>query len=156
MSKAPERRPARRKNPESFGFLFAWLEERTVGSREIDLLLPIHQNDWLRPQVLEKMATLNLDDPIQADLHRRVEQALALFEAVHDGRYRPPKNWEELEPWLSRALAYFIKAGDAIPDHFADGFEDDHREFVEMGRRLGALLDHFEAWHRHFGRPKPE
>lgn len=156
MAKHPERPTGPRKNPESFGFIFAWLEERRVCSREIDLLLPIHQNCWLRPQVLEKMATLNLEDPIQADLHRRAEQALDLFEAVHEGKYRPPKNWPELEPWLARALAYFIKTGDAIPDHFADGFEDDHREFVEMGRKLGALLDHFDAWRRHFGKPRPE
>lgn len=117
--------------------------------RAVDLLLPTLRNQWLRPQVEEKLATLDRSRPLEADLHRRVSLALALFEAVEAGRYRKPDNWEELSPWLSRALAYFIKNGDAIPDHFEDGFEDDHREFVRLGERLGVMLDHFEAWHRH-------
>lgn len=138
----------RRKTPRLFGFLFAWLEERVVCSRDVDLLLPTHRNRWLRPQVEKKLATLNLERPLDADLHARVTRALELFEAVDNGDYQPPPEWPELAPWLSRALAYFVKNGDAIPDHFEDGFEDDHREFVRMGERLGVLLDHFEFWRR--------
>lgn len=145
-SRPRPRQTARRQNPGLFGFVFAWLEERFVCSREIDLLLPTHRNRWLRPEVEAKLATLSLDRPLEADLHRRATQALELFEAVDAGEYTPPENWPELAPWLSRALAYFVKNGDAIPDHFEDGFEDDHREFVQMGERLGVLLDHFDVW----------
>ncbi|MCC7376775.1 MAG: hypothetical protein IT581_19100 [Verrucomicrobiales bacterium] len=137
-----------RKNPRLFGFVFAWLEEREVCAKAIDLVLPTHRNGWLKPEVQTKLSTLNLDHPVQADLHRRVSQALALLEAVEAGTYRAPDDWHEMQPWLARALAYFVKNGDAIPDHFEDGFEDDHREFVEMGEKLGVLLDHFEAWQR--------
>ncbi len=144
-----------RKHPEMFGFLVAWLEERTVCLKSIDLVLPVHRNNWLRPQVEEKLASLDLKKPLEADLHYRVTQALELFEAVHSRHYRPPKEWNELEPWLCRAMAYFVQSGDAIPDHFEDGYEDDHREFVALGTRLGALLDHFDAWNRHFGRRRP-
>ncbi|MBL9137266.1 MAG: hypothetical protein JNK85_15445 [Verrucomicrobiales bacterium] len=137
-----------RKNPKLFGFVFAWLEEREVCSRAIDLLLPTHRNGWLKPEVEAKLATLDLNHPVQADLHRRVTQALALLEAVESEAYQAPDDWPEMQPWLARALAYFVKNGDAIPDHFEDGFEDDHREFVEMGEKLGVMLDHFEGWWR--------
>ncbi len=144
----PARRPTGRRNPEVFGFLIAWFEERVVDCAEIDLVPPTHRNRWLRPEIEGKLATLDLSAPIQADLHRRVTLALELFEAVDTGKYRTPRDWPKVLPWLCRSLAYFVKNQDAIPDHFADGFEDDHRELVELGRRLGVLLDHFEAWQR--------
>lgn len=150
MSSRPSSHSSRsqRKNSKLFGFVFAWLEEREVCSRAIDLLLPTHRNGWLKPEVEAKLSTLDLRHPVQADLHRRVTQALALLECVESGDYKVPEDWEEMQPWLARALAYFVKNSDAIPDHFEDGFEDDHREFVLMGERLGVLLDHFEAWNR--------
>lgn len=144
--KRPSAGTSRRKNSRLFGFVFAWLEERRVCARAIDLVLPTHRNNWLRPDVDAKLATLDLSHPVQADLHRRVTLAMALFEAVDAGEYRAPEGWSELEPWLARALAYFVQNTDAIPDHFEDGYEDDHREFVELGERLGGLLDHFALW----------
>ncbi len=67
-------------------------------------------------------------------------------EAIDSGEYSKPEDWAELEPWLQQALAYFVSGQDAIPDHFADGFEDDHREFTALADRLGPVLDHFSAW----------
>lgn len=142
-------RSSERKHPEIFGFLVAWLEERPVSQQEIDLLLPTHRNGWLRPQIEPKLAYLDLTRPLEADLHHRVVQALELFEAIHSRQFPAPTDWDVLEPWLQRALAYFVKCGDAIPDHFADGYEDDHREFAEMAKRLGVVLDRFELWRRH-------
>lgn len=148
MPHPPPRLPARRKTPELFGFVVAWLEDRQVSDQEIDLVLPTHRNGWLRPQIEEKLRTLDLGQPIQADLHRRVTQSLLLFEAIDSQRFQAPRDWAVLEPWVKRALAYFVRTGDSIPDHFEDGFEDDHREFVSLGNRLGALLDKFDHWRR--------
>ncbi len=67
-------------------------------------------------------------------------------EAIDSGEYSKPEDWAELEPWLQQALAYFVSGQDAIPDHFEDGFEDDHREFTALADRLGPVLDHFSAW----------
>lgn len=144
---APEnlRSSRRRKTPEVLSFLVARFEERHVRQEDVDLVLPTHRNGWLRPQIEGKLSTLDRSDPVQADLYRRVLIALELFEAVHSKTFDPPREWPELEPWIKRALAYFLSHSDSIPDHFADGFEDDHREFLQLGERLGVLLDAFEA-----------
>ncbi len=138
-----------RQNPRMLGFLFAWLEERVVCTKAVDLVMPTLRNEWLRPEVEAKLAAFDLSQPLHADLYRRVRLVLDLVEAIDAGDYRRPANWPDLEPWLHRALAYLVKSGDAIPDHFEDGLEDDHREFIELGDRLGVLLDHFEAWQNH-------
>lgn len=135
-----------RKHPEWFGFLVGWLEERFVCTKAIDLVLPSLLNNWFRPEVEEKLKTLDLSNPVHADLHRRVHLALDLYEAVHKGTYRKPKGWRQIEPRLGRALSYFVSNNEAIPDHFEDGYDDDHREFVILGEQLGPLMDHFEAW----------
>lgn len=130
----------------------AYFEERVVHQRELDLLEAFHRNNWLRPEVEAKLATLDLSLPAHKDLHRLVSLSLALMEAVDAHRYKPPPHWKELEPWLHRALAYFVNHRDAIPDHFEDGLDDDHREFRQLEERLGGMLDHFEVWqkrHRH-------
>lgn len=143
---APKSRSSRRrKTPEILTFLVARLEERTVSQHDLDLILPTHRNGWLRPQIEGKLSTLDRSHPAQADLHHRVSVALELFEAVHAQTFAAPREWPELEPWIQRALAYFVSNTDAIPDHFADGYEDDHREFLQLGERLGVLLDAFEA-----------
>ena len=140
------RKPTGRKHSEWFGFFVAWMEERVVTTRAIDLVLPSLLNNWFRPEVEEKLKTLDLSNPVHADLSRRVQLALDLYEAVHKGLYRKPRGWREIEPRLGRALSYFVSNHEAIPDHFADGFDDDHREFVILGEQLGPLMDHFEAW----------
>ncbi|MCC6234696.1 MAG: hypothetical protein IT580_18785 [Verrucomicrobiales bacterium] len=135
-----------RQNPKLLGFLFAWLEERVVCAKAIDLVIPTLRNRWLRPEVEAKLASLDLSLPLHVDLHRRVTLVMEMLEAIETGKYRTLDNWSEMEPWLHRAIAYFVKAGDAIPDHFEDGLEDDHREFVALGEKLGGMLEHFEAW----------
>lgn len=162
METPPRKSPAARRNPKALGFLFAWLEERVVCTKAVDLVVPSLRNRWLRPEVEAKLATFDQSLPIHADLHRRVTLVMDMLEAIEGGRYRTPDNWPDLEPWLHRAIAYFVKAGDAIPDHFEDGLEDDHREFVELGERLGGMLEHFEIWQKRQARgasrsrPRPE
>jgi hypothetical protein len=131
-----------------FDLLFALFESREVDAKEIDLLLPTHRNDWLRPQVIAKLQQLHLEDQVHRELHRLVNLSLDLLEATDTGRYRPARDWQEIEPRLKRALAYFVKGGDAIPDHLPTGFDDDHREFRDLARRAELLLAHFEAFRR--------
>ena len=148
-SPAPRKKRAGRKHPAVFGFFVAWLEKRSVCEQTLDLVRPTHLNQWLRPEVEAKLTELDLGKPVHADLHRRVRLALDLYEAVQRGAYGKPRGWREVEPRLGRALSYFVKTHEAIPDHFEDGFDDDHREFVDLGDRLGVLMDHFEVWQRH-------
>lgn len=143
-----------RKHPRFFHLLFAYFEERTVSVTEIELVLPIARNEWLRPEIEAKLQSLDPANPLHAELHRLVTWSLELLEAVDCQRYRVPPDWHEMDPWLRRALAYFVKTHDAIPDHFADGFDDDHREFKALEEKLGGLLAHFEVWRRKHPRPK--
>lgn len=148
----PDQQPARaagRKYPGFLTPLVAWVERRDVDEAALDLFRPMHRNRWLRPQIEAKLKTLDLTQPLHGELFLRVKQSLELFEAIDAGTYPRPNDWEVLEPWLQRALAYFISHEDAIPDHFADGFEDDHREFNDLANRLGPVLDHFAAWQAH-------
>ncbi|MBK9139864.1 MAG: hypothetical protein IPM17_14030 [Verrucomicrobia bacterium] len=140
---------APRKTPRLFQFALEYFEQRIVCLRAVELLLPSHRNKWLRPEVESKLACLDLTIPLHAELDRLVRLSLALLEAVDAGTYRKPRNWAELDPWLRRALAYFVKSEDAIPDHHEDGFEDDHREFRQLEKRLAGTLIHFEAWYEH-------
>jgi hypothetical protein len=141
--------PAPRKTPRIFQFALEYFEQRIVCLKSIELLLPTHRNRWLRPEVEAKLACLDLRNPLHAELDRLVRLSLALLEAVDAGAYRPPRNWAELDPWLRRALAYFVKSQDAIPDHYEDGFEDDHREFRQLEERLAGTLIHFDVWQQH-------
>jgi hypothetical protein len=134
-----------------FDWLTACFETREVDPQEIDLVWPTHRNKWLRPEVEAKLKQLNLNDPIHRELHHLVSLSLDLFDAVDAGRYQPGKDWPEIEPRLKRALAYFVKSGDAIPDHEPTGFDDDHREFRDLAQRAELLLAHFEAHRRRSG-----
>jgi hypothetical protein len=128
--------------------LVACFETREVDPTEIDLVLPTHRNKWLRPEIEAKLEQLNLNDAIHRELHHLVGLSLELFEAVDNGEYRPGKDWPEIELRLKRALAYFVRTGDAIPDHEPTGFDDDHREFRDLAQRAELLLAHFEAHRR--------
>lgn len=125
--------------------LTAYFEKREVCNRAIDLLLPTHRNNWLRPQVEAKLGLLNLHDPIHRELNHLVSLSLDLFSAVDAGTYQPGPDWSEVEPRLKRALAYFVQGSDAIPDHEPTGFDDDHREFRDLALRAEAVLAHFES-----------
>jgi hypothetical protein len=131
-----------------FDLLAAFFERREVHSDELDLVLPTHRNKWFRPEIEAKLKQLNLKDPIHRELHHLVGLSLDLFEAVDARKYRPGKDWVEIEPRLKRALAYFVKSEDAIPDHEPTGFDDDHREFRDLAQRAELLLTHFEAHRR--------
>jgi hypothetical protein len=148
-----EMKPAPKRSKEGvkrtvFDWLMACFETREVDSKEIDLVRPTHRNKWLRPEVEAKLTQLNLNDPIHRELHHLVSLSLDLFDAVDAGQYQPGKDWLEIEPRLKRALAYFVRSGDAIPDHEPTGFDDDHREFRDLARRAELLLAHFEAHRR--------
>jgi hypothetical protein len=129
-------------------FLAGCFEKREMHNHEIDLVLPTHRNKWLRPEIEAKLQQLNLNDPIHRELHHLVGLSLDLFDAVDADKYRPGKDWPEIEPRLKRALAYFVRSGDAIPDHEPTGFDDDHREFRDLAQRAELLLAHFEAHRR--------
>ncbi len=137
-----------RKNSRMFHLLFAYFEERTVSVMEIELVLPTARNDWLKPDIDRKLKRLDPKNPIHAELSRLVPISHDLLEAVDRGLYRTGPDWPELEPWLRRSLSYFVKGHDAIPGHFEDGFDDDHREFKVLEKKLGGLLDHFRVWQR--------
>ena len=65
-----------------------------------------------------------------------------------DGKqFDPGPAWPSIEPQLLRALAYFVREGDAIPDHLPHGYDDDMREFRLLGERASQLFDVFEALH---------
>jgi hypothetical protein len=134
-----------------FDWLIACFEKREVNLQEIDLVWPTHRNQWLRPEVEAKLKQLNPNDPVHRELHHLVQLSLDLFGAVDAGQYPPGKDWPEIEPRLKRALAYFVKSGDAIPDHEPTGFDDDHREFRDLAQRAELLLAHFDAHRRRSG-----
>ena len=138
-----------------FHRLFAYFEERTVSVIETERVLPIARNPWLRPGIDAKLTSLDLANPIHAELYRLVTLSHALLETVDQGRYRIGPDWPDLDPWLRRASAYFVKANDAIPDHFADGFDDHHRESKPLETQLGGMLDPFSVWRRRHPRPRP-
>ncbi len=135
-----------------FDLLAACFERRELHPHELDLVLPTHRNKWLRPEIEAKLLQLNQNDPIHRELHHLVTLSLDLFEAVDAGKYKPGKDWPEIEPRLKRALAYFVRTGDAIPDHEPTGFDDDHREFRDLAQRAELMLAHFEARRRQDGR----
>jgi uncharacterized membrane protein YkvA (DUF1232 family) len=123
----------------------AYFEVRTVTTREIDLLRPTHDNGWLRPQVEAKLQNLHPTCPDHRELRRLVELSLDLLTAVDTGRFHPGPHWAKVEPKLLRALAYFVRDGDAIPDHLPHGYDDDMREFQLLAKQATDLFSVFEA-----------
>ena len=128
--------------------VLAYFEVRSVTPREIELLRPTHENGWLRPEIEAKLARLHPTCPDHRELRRLVRLSLDLLEAVEGGRFDPGPAWSQIEPRLLRALAYFVREGDAIPDHLPHGFDDDLREFAELAEQAGVLLTTFEARHQ--------
>jgi hypothetical protein len=45
-----------------------------------------------------------------------------------------------------RALAYFVRGVDAIPDHLPHGFDDDMREFKLLAERAATVFGTFEGF----------
>jgi hypothetical protein len=121
-------------------------------NHEISLLVPTQRNDWLRPQVQSKLDQLNPADPVHIVLHHLASLSLDLFEAVDNGWYVPADKtkWKQIRPILIRALAYFVKTSDAIPDHLPKGFDDDHREFKQLAEEACFFLLHFESVRNQF------
>jgi hypothetical protein len=125
--------------------VLAYFEVRTVTSDEIDLVRPTHENGWLRPEIEAKLARLHPACPDHRELGRLVRLSLDLLEAVEQGRFDPGPSWSQVERRLLRALAYFVREGDAIPDHLPHGFDDDMREFAGLAEQAGVVLGGFEA-----------
>ncbi len=125
--------------------VLAYFEVRHVSTREIELIRPTHDNGWLRPQIEAKLARLHPECPEHRELARLVRLSMDLLVAVDEGRFKPGASWSEIEPWLLRALAYFISEKDAIPDHLPAGFDDDMREFQTLSERAGELFGLFET-----------
>lgn len=133
----------------------AYFEVRTVTAREIDLIRPTHENGWLRPQVEAKLSQLHPSCPDHQELRRLVQLSLELLTAVDSGRFNPGPTWPQVEPRLLRALAYFVRDGDAIPDHLPHGYDDDMREFRNLEAQADDLFSVFEAVHASGNRPGP-
>ena len=127
----------------------AYFEVRSVTAHEIDLVRPTHQNGWLRPQIEAKLAALHPRCPDHHRLRHLVTLSLDLLTAVDSGQFDPGPDWVHVEPWLLRALAYFVKEGDAIPDHLPEGLDDDMREFEGLADRASGLFLRFQL-----GRPR--
>jgi hypothetical protein len=134
--------------------LLAYFEVRTVHPREIDLVRPTHENGWLRPQIEAKLAQLHPSCPDHRELNRLVRLSLELLTAVDENRFNPGPGWTQVEPRLLRALAYFIREGDAIPDHLPHGYDDDMREFSQLAQRAGELFSLFETLQTSWARPQ--
>lgn len=132
--------------------VLSYFEVRSVTASEIALVRPTHDNGWLRPEIEAKLARLHPECPDHQELARLVRLSLDLLEAVDEGRFDPGRMWPKVEPSLLRALAYFVREGDAIPDHLPHGFDDDMREFAEMARGADAILHTFEARQIHEAR----
>jgi len=128
--------------------VLAYFEVRSVTPREIELVRPTHDNGWLRPEIEAKLARLHPGCPDHLGLGRLVRMSLDLLEAVDAGRFDPGPAWPQTEPRLLRALAYFVREGDAIPDHLPHGFDDDRREFSELAEDAGVVFSAFEAWQK--------
>lgn len=134
--------------------VLAYFEVRSVTTREIELLRPTHENGWLRPEIEAKLERLHPNCPDHRELQRLVRLSLDLLEAVDAGRFDPGPCWPQIEPRLLRALAYFVRETDAIPDHLPHGFDDDIREFAQLAEQAGTLFTIFEARRRRKS-PKP-
>jgi hypothetical protein len=131
--------------------VLAFFERRAVTAGEIDLLRPSLENGWLKLEIEAKLGRLRSDCPDHAELKRLVSASVGLLEAVDTGRFDPGAYWVEIEPRLLRALAYFVREGDAIPDHLPGGFDDDMREFAELAEHADAVFALFEASERRRG-----
>jgi hypothetical protein len=125
--------------------VLAYFEKRMVTEEEVELLRPSLENGWLRAEIEAKLARLRPDCPDHVELRRLVGLSLELLEAVDGGRYDAGPFWAEVEPRVLRALAYFVREGDAIPDHLPSGFDDDMREFAELAEHADALFTVFAA-----------
>jgi hypothetical protein len=136
--------------------LLAYFEVRTVTAKEIDLVRPTHDNGWLRPQIEAKLERLHPTCPDHRELRRLVTLSMDLLTAVDEGRFNPGPVWSDVEPRLLRALAYFVREGDAIPDHLPGGFDDDRREFQDLADRANELFSIFEALKSTRVSPKPD
>jgi hypothetical protein len=134
--------------------LLAYFEVRTVTARELDLVRPTHENGWLRPQIEAKLERLHPTCPDHRELRHLVTLSLELLTAADSGRFKPGPGWEQVEPRLLRALAYFVREGDAIPDHLPHGFDDDMREFRELAERASEVFTVFEALHQAGHKPR--
>ncbi len=128
-----------------FASFLAHFEVRTVTVREIDLVRPTHENGWLRPQIEAKLERLHPECPDHQELRRLVTLSIDLLSAVDEHRFNPGPTWSQVEPRLLRALAYFVREGDAIPDHLPGGFDDDMREFQVLAEQANELFSTFEA-----------
>src|SRR3954468_16065590 len=69
--------------------LLACFEERTVTSKEMDLIRPTHENGWLRPEIEAKLGQLHPTCPDHLELHRLVTLSLDLLTAVDGGQFNP-------------------------------------------------------------------
>jgi hypothetical protein len=124
--------------------LLAFFEVRNVPAREIDLVRPTHRNGWLRAEIEAKLEKLHPTCPDHQELRRLVLLCLDLLTAVDHKQFDPGPDWAQVEPRLLRALAYFVRAGDAIPDHLPHGFDDDMREFRGFAKKASSVFSRFE------------
>ncbi len=138
--------------PESNGLvaaLFSLLrgaEVRRVSDRDLMVVDAMHDNGWLRSEVEARLALLPAGDPRAAEFARLARDCVDLFAAVDSGRFHPSPEWRRLEGPLYKALAYFLRGADAIPDDQPGGLNDDFREFREFSEGAAGLLLEFEVW----------
>ncbi len=101
----------------------------------------------MRPQVEVKLASLHPQCPDHRELRRLLALSLDLLTAIDADHFNPGPTWPDIEPHLLRALAYFVRENDAIPDHLPEGFDNDMREFEALAERAEDLFGPFEYFH---------
>lgn len=121
-------------------------EVRKVTDQDLLVIDAMHDNGWLRSEVEARLTQLNPADPQSVEFARIARDCVDLFAALDSGRFTPSPEWRSLEGPLYKALAYFLRGADAIPDDQPGGLADDFREFQEFGERAATLLIEFEVW----------
>ena len=121
-------------------------ELRRVTVDDLRVVQAMQQAGWLHQEVENRLAALPAQHPLAGELGRLCRDCVGLLRAVHDGRFDPGPEWPGVEARLVKALAYFLRGLDAIPDEEPGGLHDDLREFREFTERAAGLLLRYEAW----------
>lgn len=138
--------------PESSGLvgalerLLRGAERRRVTADDLLVIQAMHRAGWLHQEVENRLAVLDAHHPSAQELGRLCRDCVGLLRAVQEGWFDPGPEWPGIEARLVKALAYFLRGLDAIPDHEPGGLQDDLREFREFAERAADLLTQYEAW----------
>lgn len=121
-------------------------ERRRVTADDLLVVQAMQRAGWLHQEMENRLASLDPRHPLVGELSRLCRDCVGLLKAVEDGGFNPGPDWPGVEARLVKALAYFLRGLDAIPDDEPGGLHDDLREFREFSERAAELLLRYEAW----------